>query len=292
MDVVGGLEFGQRCFACGSQRLVGDPARQCRGQVDDGRDVADRQVARAGLDHRVAIPADDGRDAAHRVVAVPAGDLLEADAGVGRKGREVRRHRDLVVLDRRLQRAEEEVVGVDGAGAAYRGHVDRAPQQLEDDGHLGRCVGVDERADRRPAVADRRMRHVGQGEREQGLHPPGVGIREHSRMTRERPDPDPSVVDGDLVQPGQPVDVDEQGRRRQPHGQQRHQALAAGQHLGVRLAGQGRQGVLEIGWSTIREGGWLHARLALVETRRTVVAVLDSGPDPARRVVRRDCLAR
>ena len=75
------------------------------------------------------------------------------------------------------------------------------------------------------------------------------------------PDPDAAVVDLDGVQAREPVDVDEHRGGREPHRQQRDQALATGQHLGVRLAGQGRDRLGERPWPAVGERCWLHSDL-------------------------------
>ena len=51
----------------------------------------------------------------------------------------------------------------------------------------------------------------------------------------------PGGLDG--VEAGHPVDVHQRGRRREPHGEQREQRLATGEHLGARtLVGRGPRG--------------------------------------------------
>ena len=215
--------------------------------------VADRQVAGPHLDDLLALAAYDDRDAGHGVVAVAPGDLLERDAPARRQRREERRHGDLVVAQRGLQRPDEEVGGGDRAPA--RRDPRRRPSRRAASARTGisaagsawtieptvvprlRIVGWATCAQRqRAAAAGRGAPRRGERRRRAGrAHRPGR--RRPSTARRSRP--------------GIAVDVDEQRRCREPHRQQRDQALAAGEHLRVRVRRQDLHGFGEGG----RAGG-------------------------------------
>ena len=100
MDVVARVEVCQRLLTGGRERFLGRAVGQHCGEVDDGGHVGDGEVAGARRDDRITRDAHHRGDAAEGVVAVPARDLGEADAGVRLQGREERLHRDLVVRQR------------------------------------------------------------------------------------------------------------------------------------------------------------------------------------------------
>src|SRR5690606_5457287 len=77
-----------------------------------------------------------------------------------------------------------------------------------------------------------------------------AGERAHLHTTIHR---------GDVRQFLDAVDVHERTRRGQPHVQQRHEALTAGQDLAVRPdLGEDREGLAEVGGSVVLEGWWFH----------------------------------
>src|SRR6185503_11972328 len=56
-----------------------------------------------------------------------------------------------------------------------------------------------------------------------------------------------------------PVDVDQRGRCCEPHGEQREQRLAAGEHLGaLTLVREDREGLVEGGGVGVAERSWFH----------------------------------
>ena len=79
----------------------------------------------------------------------------------------------------------------------------------------------------------------------------------------------------DVGQVGQRVDVDEPSRCGEPHREQRHQALAAGQHLGTGVVGQGGQRLLEGRRPHVGERGGLHSAFVTSSEPRS-----DSVPWP------------
>ena len=85
------------------------------------------------------------------------------------------------------------------------------------------------------------MGDVGDGLAQQRDGLGGGGVVLDPGVAGDGPDPDRVVVDGDLVQLGQPVDVDQVRGGGQAHVEQRDQALAAGQDLAV-VADLGQHG--------------------------------------------------
>ena len=161
---------------------------------------------------------------------------------------------DLVGLERRGQRALEEVGGLDGARAALADRGDDRVAGLADAGHLGRRIGMRDAAADRAAVADlvvRDMRHRGLEQRMRGVEPLVV---ENVAPARQRAEPDAVGADLDLAQVLELPQIDQQRRPRHAERHHRHQALAAGQRLRLAVVGgeqrhgfvQGRgAGVLE-----------------------------------------------
>ena len=272
MDVVGGVELRERGLA---QVLdVGDA-----GQVDDGRHVAHRQVA--DLD---GLAVDERRGADQGVVAVPPGDLLEGDAGTRRQRREERRDRDLVVA-RPTTPAARRRARRPGSCAARPAPRPRASRRAAS------APPASRRPRRRARASRPSCRGCGSWRARRGPAParraaaPGVRRREArtAACRASAPTRTPSSLDLDGVQARDPVDVDEQRRRREPHRQQRDQALAAGQHLGVRLAGQGRDRLGERPWPAVVERCWLHRTLVTSPDVRSVSPCLARSPGGSRR---------
>ena len=65
---------------------------------------------------------------------------------------------------------------------------------------------------------------------------PAADHRSMSRQRTRAPNRKPFVIDGDLVKSGKPPQIDQHARRRQTEGENRHQALPAGDHgrVGIR----------------------------------------------------------
>ena len=101
----------------------------------------------------------------------------------------------------------------------------------------------------------------------------GLRLTVHRRLDRgpvvldpgvagQGPHPDRVGVAGDLVQLGQPVDVDQVAGGGQAHVEQRDQALAAGQDLAVVAdLGQHGQGLGHRARPVVLEHRWLHRRI-------------------------------
>ena len=140
---------------------------------------------------------------------------------------------DLVLGDRRRQVVLEQVGRRDLAlRRRRRGHGHRALGGQQDRRHVGGRVAVGERAADRPAVAhllvgDRRRGRRGQPEVARSPTWWCVVIAPIRTVPLSRSMP---------VQPGDPAQVDQQRRRRQPQLHQRQQRVAAGEQLRVLAA--------------------------------------------------------
>ena len=140
-----------------------------------------------------------------------------------------------------------------------RGDGDGAVGEGEDRGHLARGVGVRDGADRGAPVADRRVGDVRRRPGQQRLDPGGGVVLEQLVVPDERSHRHavPGGLDG--VEAGHPVDVHQRGRRREPHGEQREQRLATGEHLGaLTLVREDREGLVEGAGVGVTEGSWFH----------------------------------
>jgi hypothetical protein len=71
-------------------------------------------------------------------------------------------------------------------------------------------------------------------------------------------EPNAISVNGDLTEPGEPTQIDQKARGRKPEGEDRHQALAAGDRLRAGVGGEQRNGLIERFRSTVFETRWLH----------------------------------
>ena len=216
------------------------PAGDGGGQVDRDRTGADGDAARRGPAATApsASQRDHRGDPGHRVVAVPAGQLDEGRAGcaAGSAGKNAGRDGELTDAQRGLHRSDEE---------APRPAISRVPAALRDLQHRRRGRGA--RRASRP-----------RGRRARGCRPscPGCGWwggrpgaapaaaagwprrpRRRARRRRGGPARRPGRrrrrATSTASRPGSVVDVDEVAGCGQPHRQQRHQALATGEHLAV-----------------------------------------------------------
>ena len=226
------------------------------GEVDHGRDVGDREVADPD-----GVAVDERGGADQRVVAVPAGDLVEGDAGA--RGARAGKNAETAISSwctRRLERAD--------VAARRRGWCAARPAPRPRANHrAGRARPASRRPRRRARASRPWCRGCGSWRARRATAPSrpaaAPGVR-RARRARRRAGParrsgrrrSSAVI---VVQVGQPVDVDEHRGRGQPHRQQRDQALAAGQHLGPRIAGQGRHRFGERPRPAIRERRWFHS---------------------------------
>jgi hypothetical protein len=139
---------------------------------------------------------------------------------------------------------------------------------------------VDQAADHRAAVADGGVGDVGDGLAEQGDGGGGLVVLDPG-VAGQGADPDRVRLPGDLVQGGQPVDVDQVGGGGQPHVEQRDQALAAGQDLAVVAhLGQHGQRLGDRLRPVVGEHRWLHRRhhLASWQQRKPRTDIVHTDP--------------
>ncbi len=244
MDVVDGSSA--RAPARRPREELARPRRESGRHVDHGRHVGDRQVAGPRGDDPVTLQPDDGPDTAERVVAVAARELLEGHTLPRRPapGRtppaRSRRGAGSTPWGRR-RGPRPRSCGVPAVDATVTEPPSRAS-----------TIGISAAASActsEPTVVPR-LRIVGMGdlrqrERDQRLRASYVGRGEHVGVTRERPDAYAVRGGLDPGQVGQAVDVDQGGRCGEPHVEQRHQALPAGQDLRTRIGREGLQRVLE-----------------------------------------------
>ena len=258
VDVVGRVELGSTCV---------DRRRRRRSAPRHGRRRSGRRSRTGSRAARPPTSSPSTRtsagDAAQRVVAVPARDLGERRRPP--RGRSAGKNASAAISScgqRRLQRAERTGRRRRScAGPRTDATSTEPPSSASTTGISAAASAWTIEPTRGAAVADRGVRDVARapagaaaGRRRR------LGVGEDVGVPGERPDPDPVVGDRDVVQVGQRVDVDEHRRRREPHRQQRDQALAAGQHLRVPDRRPGPPVRLEGPGPAVGEGCWLHAR--------------------------------
>ena len=199
----------------------------------------DRDVRRPRTD----VAVDERGDPAQRVVAAAAGDLVERR----RRRRAAARGR---TPTRRSRRARARTPAA-RRRARRRGSCGcRAPRPTSSDppssSSTAGISAAGSACTREPTVVPR-LRMVGcatwtSASAHQRLDPADLRARRARRCAgpARRRAPRRRVALGSRSRPGHRVDVDERRGRREPHRQQRDQALAAGQHLRVRARGQRR----------------------------------------------------
>ena len=119
---------------------------------------------------------------------------------------------------------------------------------------VGRRVGVGARAADRAPVADLRIADPAGRVDEERVARPDRRVFEDLAMGGPAADPEVVVGLDDPVEPVDVADVDEEAGLGQTQLEQRQEAVAAGQDLGLALAfGQDPQRVVETGWSDVVE---------------------------------------
>ena len=197
-------------------------------------------------------------DAGEREIALPLGEFLKGPAPIPGPERQVQLGNDLVRLAHRRQWPGEEFAG------AYRSRSGRADEGdlgiagHRDPGQFGGRVGMGKAAADGAAVADLVMRDVGDGlaqQRMRGRQPPIVLDVAPAHPGAK---PNAALADGNVAEPGNPPQIDQQARRRQPEGENRHQALPAGDdgRLGIRREQVDR--FPECGRGLVLEGSGFH----------------------------------
>ena len=109
------------------------------------------------------------------------------------------------------------------------------------------------------AVADLIMRDVGDSRAQQRVRGGQPPIVLDVAPANPGAKPNAALADGDVAEPGNPAQIDQHARRRQPEGENRNQALPAGDHgcLGIRHEQVDR--FPECGWGLVLEGSWFHS---------------------------------
>ena len=163
---------------------------------------------------------------------------------------------DLVGLERGGERALEEVGGLDGARAGLADHRNFRIASLCNAGHLRRRIGVRATAADGAAIADLVMRHVRDGLLEQRMRGGEPLVVEDVAPAHQRAEADAVRADLDLLQARQFPQIDQQRRLCDAERHHRHQALAAGQGLGLAaVIGEQRNGFVDGGGQAYSKGG-------------------------------------
>ena len=248
LHVVGRIEIER------GDRGIDIAARQRGFRLDRAhRRGADAEIGKPHVGEALAVGFRTRRQPDDRVVAVPPRQFGKAGARVLAGGRHADGGEHLVRRQRGLEQALEEILCLDGALALRAGRLDFAVERQQAGRQFGGRVGKGDGAAERAAVADRRVADMRHGARDQrrvlGDDVGALG----GGVARQCADLDHAVFERDAVEAVDAVDVDQQGRRRQPHVEGGDQALPAGEQARVRLAEQ-RNGLL--GRARLFVGEW------------------------------------
>ena len=207
--------------------------RFCRSATDRRRRHAE-QGERAAGDAAIVVELHTGDRARDGEVAVPAGELGDTESAGPAPDREVDSRQQLVRFERRGPEPLEELGGGDATGSRLG---DRFQLGVEGDGDgwvLGGRVGVGERAPDRATVADLEVTDVAASPSPASAPPwPRRRRARCAASMRRRADRHAAVPAPYPTHLGDRPDVDQVGNGRQPQRHHRHQALAAGDDLGL-----------------------------------------------------------
>ena len=159
-----------------------------------GTGVTETKDARAARDDP-GLELDRDGDAGDGVVAPSSRGLGEGRAGPGGEPPEAHGLDELVVVQRRLERALEEVGRADLASPPGADRLDDGSGEHGDGRHLAGGVGVGDGPDGRAAVADRGVGHVAQRLPEQGQGGARPLVPLELGVAHQGADPDPRVGD-------------------------------------------------------------------------------------------------
>src|SRR4051794_2421602 len=261
VHVAGGLDRRRRRAARLGERLAARrrALERLLGRLDAQRHLVDTADDDARVAHAVAVDVDRDGGRHDREVAVAAGELLQR--GVGARAREAHLDEQLAGLEGRREEAVEELRRRHLALAARAGDDDRRVEQHGDHAPLGRGVGVGDRAAERAARADGVVADPARGARQELVagHELGVAQQLDLAVAREGADAQRVAVAHHVAQVGDAGDVDERGRADEAEVHHRHEALTAGEDLGVLAElGQALERVLDALHPVVLERGGLH----------------------------------
>ena len=210
------------------------PTRSRSASADADRGGRGAEEGEGGVDDRVAGEFDLGDEADERVVAVPAGDLDDRPDRAGGPGGKRHAGEDLVGAQRGLEISLEEVGRRDRPFTGHRGGGHRRSDGEGHRWHLGRGIGVRDRADDRASGADRPVRDERHGAVDERRVRGDLGGALGRGVPDQRADgARPVGADLDGVEPGHTTDVDHHGGTSHAHRHEGHERLTARQHLGV-----------------------------------------------------------
>ena len=223
----------------GSGRGVLEGLRSCSGQKRRrlGRNPGNRPdagVRKTGLVARAVLGQREGDgDSDEREMAVP---LVELQPDLARSGRDtgnVHTDDELPLLDSGLERAAKEVPRANAARAATAPQLDFTVERRHGCRQLGDRIGVREAPAEGAAVSNRDMANLrgSLGEQRASLRDERVAL--HAAVADERSDRQPRVRFLHIGEAADPVHVHENGRLHQPQVEERPQALASCERLGV-----------------------------------------------------------
>ena len=165
-------------------------------------------------------------------------ELLVRRALPAGRCRHVDRDQDFAVGQRGRHDAGEELIRRNGALPSRAGRDHAGVERDQDGRQIGGRIGVRDVAADRAAIPDRRIADDRRRLRQRGSRVAQIRRCRQVGVRRERADADPIALSRDAAQLGDPADVDDGRRRRQPQLQQRQQAVAAGQELRAGVRGE------------------------------------------------------
>jgi hypothetical protein len=173
----------------------------------------------------VPIPVIKKGDAGEREITLPLGEFLKGPAPIRRPERQVQLGKDFVrsahVDNGPVKNSPARMVRApcnpDEGNLGIAGH--------GNPGQFGGRVGMGKAAADGAAVADLIMRDVGDCLAQQRVRGGQPSIVLDVAPANPGAKPNAAVADGNVAEPGNPAQIDQHARRRQPEGENRHQAL-------------------------------------------------------------------
>ena len=156
-------------------------------------------------------------------------ELGEADARGAARHRDTDGREHIARRERSLEQILEELVSFDCALPLRADDFDFGAERDHARRQLGRRIGKCKRAAESSAVADRGVADMRQGQSDERRRSCDLGGAFGLRVAHQGADFDMRVCQGDAVEPGDAVDVDQQRGLAQPHVERGDQALSAGE---------------------------------------------------------------